>query len=1356
MGAVYRAIDRTAGKPAALKILHAEAPPDHRERLEREARVLSDLTHPAIVRYLAFGHTPDGRPFLAMEWLDGEDLANRIRGDGIVAGDAVRLANRVASALGSAHARGVIHRDIKPSNLFLVDGDVDRVKVLDFGIARLSDHDQMTRTGAAIGTPRYMAPEQARGTRDLDARADVFSLGCVLFECLAGRPAFAGSSAAAILAKIVLEEAPRLATVRDGLPQELTDLVDRMLAKDPVKRPAEGGMVAAALGEIISAHRVLSTVAAGGAKRPTAADAVTTGEQRLLCVVFAEAAVGVDELGERTESDAWSGTSPSRELDSTIPPPGPTVTVVPDAPATATFATPMVAPAVRVAGLHEPTASLSMNHETGSVVRPVGLQVPRGLAAVVANHRGRCDVLADGSIVVTLLGEGAATDQAARAARCALAIRDLVPAAPIALAIGRGVVGDPMGELIDRATAMVLGPGEVRVDEVTAGLLDVRFLLEGDDHGLVLAGERDVVTPVRTLLGKPIPCIGRERELAALGALYEECVGEPMAHLVLVIGAPGIGKSRLRHELMQRLAQQGAELWIGRGDPMAAGAPFAMLSQALRRAAGIVDDEAIAVRRRKLTARVSRHVPAEDIPRVSEFLSELLGITLVEANSMQLRAARGDPQLMGDQMLRACEDFLSAECGVHPVVLVLEDLQWGDLPTVQFIDSLARRLADRPLLVLALARPDVDTVFPRLWKQRSVERINLGELTKRAAEKLVRAALGEDCAPDLVARLVERAAGNAFYLEELVRSVAEGYGDRLPETVVAMAQARIESLEPEVRHVLRAASIFGQTFWRGGVLALLERGDAAADEVGDWIDELVRRELVTARRDSRFLDEPEYVFRHALVREAAYAMLPDRDRMVGHRIAGEWLESRAYFSGSDAPQGGHADVEAVVLAEHFLRGNELRRSVIWYREAAELALEGNDLVNAIERAERAIACVHAVGDTGGDADCELVGVLRQLQSGAHVWRGEYVLAQERGGEALDRLAPASARWLAAAAAVAEASARRLDHPRVLELCAELVELAIEPACHRAYAYAVARTMSSLLWYGDRALADRLFARLDQIEIESAADPAVGAWVRVARSWLAMRDGDQASAMLLDASAEDCFTAVGDFRHACMQHANVGYGELMLGAFARAERSLREAIAGATRIGLPQITSHANHNLGLVLARQGLLDDAREVETAALDDLLAHDNRRLAAASHDYLAIIEMLAGNPVAAIEHSRAAIADTLDQPSTLCQYQATLSAGLRLAGDLPGALDAAIAAMDLVDQYGPPEEGESALRLAHAEALHAAGKHDEARHAIREASRLVNAAAAKIKSDNWRASFLKDVVENAAILALDRAWNS
>jgi serine/threonine protein kinase len=217
MGAVFRARDRASGSPTAIKVIATSQDP-RGERFAREVQLLSELSHPAIVRYVAHGVTAVGAPFLVMEWLDGEDLRCRLARQPLSIGESVALAARVAEALGAAHARGIVHRDLKPSNLFLPEGRVDQVKVLDFGIAHQEGLAQLTRTGTLIGTPGYMSPEQARSQEVVDARADVFALGCVLFECLTGSRPFEGDTAIAILGKLLFEEAPRLSALWPEVP----------------------------------------------------------------------------------------------------------------------------------------------------------------------------------------------------------------------------------------------------------------------------------------------------------------------------------------------------------------------------------------------------------------------------------------------------------------------------------------------------------------------------------------------------------------------------------------------------------------------------------------------------------------------------------------------------------------------------------------------------------------------------------------------------------------------------------------------------------------------------------------------------------------------------------------------------------------------------------------------------------------------------------------------------------------------------------------------------------------------------------------------------------------------------------
>src|SRR6185436_2564479 len=151
MGRVFRARDRDSGEAVAIKLL-SDVREHHIARFMREVELLAELSHPGIVRYVSHGVMSSGELYLAMEWLDGEDLTTRLAREPLTMGDSVKLATRVAGALGVAHARGIVHRDLKPSNLFLPGGEVEQVKVLDFGIAAQEGRTQLTQTGVAIGT----------------------------------------------------------------------------------------------------------------------------------------------------------------------------------------------------------------------------------------------------------------------------------------------------------------------------------------------------------------------------------------------------------------------------------------------------------------------------------------------------------------------------------------------------------------------------------------------------------------------------------------------------------------------------------------------------------------------------------------------------------------------------------------------------------------------------------------------------------------------------------------------------------------------------------------------------------------------------------------------------------------------------------------------------------------------------------------------------------------------------------------------------------------------------------------------------------------------------------------------------
>jgi hypothetical protein len=264
MGIVYRATD--GERDVALKLLERPGRAAER-RFAREAELLARLEHPGIVKYLEHGTTPDGAPYLVMEWLEGCDLATHIRAQRLTVPQGLALTLAAARALAVAHESGVIHRDLKPSNLYLVNADLQQLKVIDFGIARdLAGEHALTSTGDWLGTPAYMAPEQLRGAHD--ARTDVYGLGATLYECLAGQPPFVGEPGG-ILSAVLTETPVGLAARVQGIPPEVDALVSRMLAKDPAERPKDLGALA------------LEIAALMGQPQPTLSSALSAQERAL-------------------------------------------------------------------------------------------------------------------------------------------------------------------------------------------------------------------------------------------------------------------------------------------------------------------------------------------------------------------------------------------------------------------------------------------------------------------------------------------------------------------------------------------------------------------------------------------------------------------------------------------------------------------------------------------------------------------------------------------------------------------------------------------------------------------------------------------------------------------------------------------------------------------------------------------------------------------------------------------------------------------------------------------------------------------------------------------------------------------
>jgi eukaryotic-like serine/threonine-protein kinase len=248
MGAVYAAEHTLLGRLAAVKVLLPEYSHDQEivTRFFNEARAATAVRHPGIVEIYDFGWHTDGSAYIAMERLDGQSLSARSAHRPMPWSAALTIVRQIAGVLAAAHAKGIVHRDLKPDNVFLVpDPEVpggERIKLLDFGIAKLAGDkptQHKTRTGAVIGTPTYMAPEQCRGV-SVDHRADLYSLGCILFELCTGRAPFVGEGAGDVLAAHIHVPVPAMSSLVKGVPVEVERLVQRLLAKQPNERMQTG------------------------------------------------------------------------------------------------------------------------------------------------------------------------------------------------------------------------------------------------------------------------------------------------------------------------------------------------------------------------------------------------------------------------------------------------------------------------------------------------------------------------------------------------------------------------------------------------------------------------------------------------------------------------------------------------------------------------------------------------------------------------------------------------------------------------------------------------------------------------------------------------------------------------------------------------------------------------------------------------------------------------------------------------------------------------------------------------------------------------------------------------------------
>jgi tetratricopeptide (TPR) repeat protein len=1256
MGVVYKALDRATGQPVAVKLIQGTShAADHAARFAREIEILASIDHPRVARHVAHGQTGEGETFLAMEWLEGEDLRSRLARGALSPRDSLTLLKRAAEAVATAHERGVVHRDLKPSNLFLRGGDASDLVLLDFGVARrLGDATRLTASSTLVGTPQYMAPEQVASPGDLTPAVDVFSLGGVFYECLTGKHPFESELVVGVLARILFDAPEPVEAHAPNVPPEWSRLLERMLAKRAADRPSDARALLKALDE-------LPAPASNGRE------------------VMAE-------LGESTALEA---------ADSVL------VCVV------------------------------LVNLPAGMAAQDRDVQV-QSMRSGIERFGCVIEQLVDGSLLVAILPQYGATDLVRIAARSALYLRERLPGAQLAIATGKapGRRNPRVGNAVDKAVQLLEGSmresvGTIRLDSITAGLLEGHFATRLEDGKRILLDEQLDSDSNRLLLGKPTPCVGRDVELLQLERLAASALGDGTAKASVVVGLPGIGKSRLRRELLRRVEQRfpDATTLIGQGDPLSEGSPYVLLAEALRRHVGVSVGEDPDAARAAIRNRLCAHVAPGDLPRVSELLGELTGVHFPAEGSPRLVAARGDHRVMSEQIALAFSDWLAAECLNHPVILVLEDTQWGDALTLKVLERTLRDLAHSRLFVIAFARPELYESFPNpLGNQVSLS-LSLTPLSDAASAHLITSILGTDLGEDAIRTMTGLAGGNALFLEELIRAAAQGKAGDVPETVLAILQARLSRLSSEERAILRAASILGETFWVAGVRRVVERW-GVLEPIDAWLEQLTIEEFIEPCRFRQFAAETEYRFRHALVRDAALGLLAESERRAGHLLACDWLESVG-------------EPDAVVLARHAEQGGAVDRALSFYIRAAEQSLAQYDFVEALARATRGIAC---------GADGESLGTLRGIEALSYYSQGQFADAATAGNAALD-LAPRGGRiWCATAETLLQVlpNVGAMDQSETLSRA--LADTRPASDATTAYLRALWTQVLPYSLGGARQMARACLVSTDTLVDAASSDDVVARGY--SRLWHAVLEGflgdDLAKALELAKQAASDLTECQVMFRVSLAHSLSSLVLRGLGDFSAAEHAGRRARVVADAVHDDYHAALGAWYVGLALAEHSDAAKLEEAEACAAPFMGLEGNPLVHAAAHAVTTRVALERKDWGRALAHGHRARAGLLVMPPLRFLATPSVIYAALARGQVSEANDVALEDLALLERIGSPVITDVPLLVAGAEAVRAAGETERANRLLREALAQIDGRAAHLHDDQMRQTYLTQRREN------------
>jgi class 3 adenylate cyclase/tetratricopeptide (TPR) repeat protein len=979
MGEVFLAEDMKLERKVALKFLplNMTTDKDARKRFEREARAAAVLNHPNIVTVYEINEF-EGQVYIAMEFVEGETLQEkRFPGDKpslkqnldesapsepIPIEDVIDIALQVCEGLEAAHQAGIIHRDIKLQNIILDKSH--RVKILDFGLAKLKGASRITREICRVGTVHYMSPEQARA-EEPDQRTDIWSLGVVLYEMVTGNVPFRGDNEQAVIHSILNDSPLPPTEFCPHLPKRLEKIIYKCLRKDRSHRYSSMQPLLSELKRLQESIK--------GEKEETVVDQkelpVTRkdAERRQATVIVAEIS-GYKEMLEKfgAEDAAVIMNRCFEMIGPLVEKYGGKLDKIMESTLTILFGLPT---AIEDAPKEAINTAIEMRNNLYRFNRENHLEIPLDI------HTG----INTGMVIAGAIGMDGKRDYSI------------------------------MGDAVTLAAQLkdLSGKGEIYVGPLTYRYTKKNFdykelkpvFLEGKTKSSeifeLLSTKEKIYRPELGLEWIYSDMVGRDKELDKLRFHVLKVIhGE--GSIVSVIGEAGIGKSRLIAELKRMEDFKKVMLFEGRALSIGKNLSYHPIIECLRSWLSIKEEDSKAELLSRLNTAIAKIYP-QGVGEVLPFIATLMGIKLKGKHAQRVKGIEGEA--MEKLILKNLGELIIKCAERQPLVYIIEDLHWADISSIELLESLFRLAENQPILFINVLRPNYRETGERLLETNR-ERygkihsdIYLEPLDEKHCEILIQNLVKASGLPtDIRAAIANRAEGNPFFIEEVVRSffddgvveIREGNlcvtekidAVKIPETIHDVLMARIDRLDETYKTLLKEASVIGRHFF----YKVLAEIDKTTEDIDNKLEYLKMIQLI---RERRRLEEIEYLFKHALVQEVAYESILLKKRKELHLNVAKAIES--VFSARLHEFYG-------MLALHYSKGESLEKAEEYLIKAGKEALKTAASNEALSYYQEALRLY--LKKTIDSVDHEKIAMLEKNIAIAFFNKGHYVEAVE--------------------------------------------------------------------------------------------------------------------------------------------------------------------------------------------------------------------------------------------------------------------------------------------------------------------------------------------------------------------------